>query len=200
MPPKGSGSARRGSTRGRGRGRGRGGASGSAPPPADVQSESQSTITSSPAIKSEPDAVVTPEHSRDENNQEPMDLDPNSSPATQPTETPAPTPIRPLSSMQMQSPAIASGSGTRGGAKKESKFKPKNVRRGQEELNALEKKERERRAALAAQQQHTVAAIGVLSYRGRGRGRGDPMGMGRGRGMTKSTSSGVFSVLPAELG
>ena len=137
---------------------------------------------------------TTPENLQDEVDL--MDVDPNDSPATQPTETPASTPIRPPPALQMQ-PAGGSGEPTtRGGSRgraKESRFKPKNIRRSASELKAFADQERDRIAAAAATEARSRGKGNV--FRGRaGRGRGDAMG--RGRGTAGSVASGPFAVVP----
>jgi DNA-directed RNA polymerase III subunit RPC4 len=192
MPPKKA----RGGARG---GRGRGGSSGpAAPPPAeelDQPFKIQISNSSSAANRVEP--LTTPEKTTHEGDR--MDLDPNDSPATQPTETPASTPLRPPSSLQMQSADSQGGVPSRGGTRgraKESKFKPKNVRRSASELKALADQESERVAAAAANAAKLRGRGNAFRARA-GRGRGDAMG--RGRGTSSSVASGPFAVAP-EIG
>jgi len=176
--------------RGRGRGRGRG----KAIPAAEPASTPSAALTET--------AVSTPEHMH-------IDPSPNSSPATIPTETPAPTPAR-ASTLRSDGPSTSSGpSGTRnkiGGNQTAapSKFKPKNIRRNVDEREELARKEIERVQELGRQAARAAAREEAAASRGRGRGgfgargRGDAMGR---RGEDKrTTASGTFGVLPAELG
>jgi DNA-directed RNA polymerase III subunit RPC4 len=168
--------------------RGRGGRRGSsASAPAATTPDVQPTIepivereVEQPAPIIPPPRAITPSHSSPNDE---MDVDPNSSPATQPTETPAPTPIRAPPILPPPSIALASGS-TTVPPKKQSKFKPKNVRRTQEELRELQEKERERIDGLNA------AAARARKPQFRRTGRGDAMGRGR---IVPAAASGPFA-------
>lgn len=167
----------------RGGGRGRGGSSALDPSALTPDSQSDSMQTAGPSIIPPPQSTTPSQDYGNDN----MDLDPNTSPATQPTETPASTPIRPPIL-----PPSSTASGSAGGPppKKQSKFKPKNVRRTQEELRELQEKERQRieglNAAAAAKARRAAAPF-------RRGGRGDAMGMGRGRPAITGAASGPFA-------
>jgi DNA-directed RNA polymerase III subunit RPC4 len=132
------------------------------------------------------------------------DPSPNSSPATVWTETPAPTPIRPPSTLKTESssrilPPTRGGITSRGSEVKAtgSRFKPKNIRRDAKELEDLQKKEKIRLDAIAAEEARKAAR----AARGRGwgmRGRGDAMGRRGGRAKV-ATASGTFGVVPEGL-
>src|ERR1700716_2272191 len=132
-------------------GRGRGGSSGPAAPPSATEPDQAFDELSGPSFTAHRDkSNTTPENIPNEDDC--MDVDPNDSPATQPTETPASTPIRPLPALQMQSTGGSGGVAPRGGTRgraKESKFKPKNIRRSASELQAFADQERDRVAAAA---------------------------------------------------
>lgn len=178
MPPK------RGGERGRGRGRGKGGRGDVSAAIPDAQPDHNEADVeqqpNEPAAIIPPPKTITPSQDFQDDD---MDVDPNSSPATQPTETPAPTPIRPPI---LPSPSLGSGSPAPP-PKKQSKFKPKNVRRTQEELRELQEKERLRREGLNA------AAARERRLQPRRPGRGDAMGMGRGRN-APAAASGPFAL------
>jgi DNA-directed RNA polymerase III subunit RPC4 len=110
-----------------------------------------------------------------------MDVDPNDSPASQPTETPAPTPIRPTPVITPTEPIVK--------VKKESRFKPKAVRTSQAKLAEVEAAEREKQKKLdeAYDKAQRLAGRGNAL---RGRGRGDAMG--RGRSMASKGATGAF--------
>jgi DNA-directed RNA polymerase III subunit RPC4 len=79
-----------------------------------------------------------------------------------------------------------------------SRFKPKNIRRDAKELEDLQKKEKIRLDAIAAEEARKAAR----AARGRGwgmRGRGDAMGRGGGRAARVATASGTFGVVPEGL-
>lgn len=86
----------------------------------------------------------------------------------------------------------------------ESRFKPKNIRRDARELEDMQKKEKARLGALAAEEARREAskARGAMG-RGWGmRGRGDAMGRGAGRGAGRrrgGAASGIFGVVPEAL-
>jgi DNA-directed RNA polymerase III subunit RPC4 len=85
---------------------------------------------------------------------------------------------------------------TRGGSRgrsKESRFKPKNIRRSASELKAFADQERDRIAAAAATEARSRGKENVFRSRA-GRGRGDAMG--RGRGAIGGVASGPFAVMP----
>lgn len=134
---------------------------------------------------------TTPENTQIE--EDLMDIDPNDSPATQPTETPASTPIRPPPAVQMEPAGGPGGLAPRGGSRgraKESKFKPRNIRRSATELQAFADEERDRAAKAAASAARSRGR--EYAFRGRaGRGRGDAMG--RGRGTMSAVASGPFA-------
>lgn len=118
-------------------------------------------------------------------------MDPNTSPASQPTETPAPTPLRPV-----PEPSSASTPVLGEKIKKESRFKPKNVRTSRSRLEDLAEDERKRKAEAARNAAYAERGARGMDFRGmRGRGRGDVMG--RGRGATKA--GGIWGIAP-EMG
>jgi DNA-directed RNA polymerase III subunit RPC4 len=171
MPPKRA----RGSIRGRGgRGRGRGA---SEAPPATAHPNAGSPA----AEHGSPAKSHTPQLSQDE-----MDID---SPPTQPTETPAPTPVKPAHILPP--PSIASGTaGTT--AKAPSRFVPKAKRRNEKERQELEDAERLRKKGISDESARIAARSNALRARG---GRGDAMG--RGRMMATGPASGAFAAMPA---
>jgi DNA-directed RNA polymerase III subunit RPC4 len=206
MPPK--------AARGAGRGRGRGQGKAPAPPAAEQPStsqlntqndiDSQSKMAASPPPEPLAPRITTPQNELLEY----ADPSPNSSPATVWTETPAPTPIRPPSTLRTGSSssvlsATRGGIASRGSRVKttESRFKPKNIRRDARELEELRKKERIRLDAIAAEET-SREAWKARAGMGRGwgmRGRGDAMGRGAGRGRSAATASGIFGVVPEGL-
>jgi DNA-directed RNA polymerase III subunit RPC4 len=160
---------------------------------------SQSTVAPSSPIEPAAPKITTPHNELLDD----ADPSPNSSPATVPTETPAPTPIRPSALRPEASDAMSTTRG-RGGAMggrvkaTESRFKPKNIRRDKTELKQLAEREQARLAGIAA----AAAREEARALRGRGRvmrGRGDAMGKGAGLGRSAGTASGIFGVVPEAL-
>lgn len=192
MPPKGSkgGRASRG---GRGRGVGL-----SRPPTPTIPE-----TTEPQSLDENTSTALTAEASQDTSMQD----SPNLSPASIPTETPAPTPAQVSHRSSTQrldslAPGRVRGRGRgRGttpsvGAAPPS-FKPKAVRRDQNERQRAadeERKrveERDRQAEWA--ENRAAGGRGRANFRGAQRGRGDAMGK---RMVTISTASGIFSQLP----
>ena len=128
------------------------------------------------------------------------DNDPNS-PATIPTETPAPTPVRPSTGTlpTRGRGGVRGGRGGRGAsAAAPSKFKPKIIRREQSEREGLAREELKRKqdaADAAAREEARGSRGGARGFPSRGRGDA----MGRGREQQRTTSTGVFGVLPAAM-
>jgi DNA-directed RNA polymerase III subunit RPC4 len=201
MPPK----AVRGAGRGRGRGRGKAPASSLEEHHSISQSITQGDVDSQSAMASSSSLELPiPKSTTPQNEFLDADPSPNSSPATVWTETPAPTPIRPPSTLKTESssrilPPTRGGITSRGSEVKAtgSRFKPKNIRRDAKELEDLQKKEKIRLDAIAAEEAKKAAR----AARGRGwgmRGRGDAMGRGGGRARI-ATASGTFGVVPEGL-
>jgi len=220
MPPKGSTRGRGSGTRGRGRGRGRGKSSDDpADAPAEPiaspalsqtlkieDDESQSTLSGSPypsVSQTAPpsveagEAIEAIEAREAQNASQDMDvdkpdipMDPNTSPASQPTETPAPTPLRPAAPGPPVVPAVLGGK-----VKKESRFKPKANRTAKSKLDELADQERRRKAQSAADEARAAGrAARGMDFRGmRGRGRGDAMGRGK---IPSSSGAGLWGVAP----
>ena len=194
MPPKGAQGGARGRRPHRGRG-GRGSAANTSSAPSlklEDEPESQSTIADNLMIDAEPAAGITPVHEEEQS-------DPNYSPATQPTETPAPTPVRLPPTTSNTNGAAASDSGAKGTAPpKMSRFKPKIVRAKLKDREEREAREREKENALlgAAAAAAARASRGTWGRGRGGRGRGDAMGRGRGV-QTSGTASGPFAEAPA---
>ncbi|PBP17088.1 DNA-directed RNA polymerase III RPC4 [Diplocarpon rosae] len=222
MPPKAvRGGRGRGQGRGRGRGRGKATASAAGPAPEtsdektvkEEEEEEEARLLAGAPQQLYAGAVSTPQLSEAGDDT----FSPNSSPATVPTETPAPTPGGAASSTlslasanatlqpEPDAPAATGGGlstrggrgGARGGPKAPSKFKPKAVRTDASKLAELARKEQERLAGIAATRAREEAKL----LRGRGRparGRGDVMGRSAGRG-GGSGGSGLFGAMPESI-
>ncbi|KAG9245391.1 RNA polymerase III RPC4-domain-containing protein [Calycina marina] len=122
-------------------------------------------------------------------------LDPNTSPASQPTETPASTPLRPA----QPAPILPPIAGEK--VRKMSRFKPKAVRSDKKSLQELAEADRLKQQKMVDDQNRADGrAIRGLDFRGmRGRGRGDAMG--RGRGVVTGGNGGLWGIAPeAEKG
>ena len=198
MPPKATG---------RGRGRGRGGRVGGQTNTGSPDDSPAMAATSVPEVKledtqSETSFADTSQANPAYSNAEPMDIDNNAldSPASVPTETPAPTPRRgieaseipdaPTSSVALEAPVVLGEKQV-----KKSRFKPKIKRTDPKVLEARAAEEDEKRFK-REKEAAKLAGIATrgMSFRGmRGRGRGDAMGRGRGG---SSSAAGLFGVAP----
>ena len=192
---------------GRKPGRGRGGAAGRGRGKAAPPAEGEQPFAQVAPQANMQEAADTEETLADP---EPMDVDPspNSSPVTIPTETPAPTPARPSGSRPILPTSRASSSvrsntapNTTSGQTPSAappKFKPKAIRRKQDEREALGRLEEERQKQAKRDAQREIDFANRGRGRGRGaRGRGDAMGR---RETPRTTATGVFGITPEEMG
>lgn len=185
MPPRGRG----GSRRGRGRGASATPAPDSAAPPSPPATSLQQLEIGAPDIPMvdvDAPGFVTPSHAQDDAGTS-MDVDPNGSPATQPTETPAPTPIRPFLPPSANVVPAALPAGVK--VKKESRFKPKAVRTSEAKRKEMEEAEAARQRELAMEREKASRSSGRgNSLRSRGRGNA----MGRGKQISTAGATGIF--------